>query len=45
MSLFGHDHPRGQQLPHQLFLPHPADGEFVGMGEVQSDAFDLDCHW
>ncbi len=37
-------HPGGQQLPHQFVLPDPVDGQFVGMGQVQSDAFDLDGH-
>ena len=42
--LFVHHHPSGQQLPHQLVLPDPLDGQFVGMGQVQGDAFDLDRH-
>ena len=42
--LLVHHHPGGQQLAHQLFLAHPLDSQFVGMGEVQSYAFDLDCH-
>ena len=42
--LFVHHHPRGQQLPHELVLPDPLDGDFIGMGQVQGDAFDLDGH-
>jgi hypothetical protein len=42
--LFGYDHPGGQQMPHQLFLPDPTDGQFIGMGEVKGNSFDLDCH-
>jgi ribosomal protein S18 acetylase RimI-like enzyme len=42
--LFVDHHPGRQQLPHQLVLPHPLDGEFVRMGEVQGNAIDLDRH-
>jgi hypothetical protein len=31
-------------MPHQLFLPNPADGQFIGMGEVKGYSFYLDCH-
>ncbi len=42
--MVGHDHPCGEQMPHQLFLPDPANRQFIGMGQVQRNAFDLDCH-
>ena len=42
--LLVHHQPGGQQLAHEFFLAHPADGQFVGMRQVQSDAFDLDSH-
>ena len=34
-------HPGGEQLPHHLFLPHPADGQLVRVREMQSYAFNL----
>ena len=42
--VLGHDHPRGQQLPHEFFLPDPADRQFIGMGEVKTYSFNLNCH-
>jgi hypothetical protein len=31
-------------LPHQLILFDPLDGDLIGMGQVQGDAFDFDSH-
>ncbi|SPF55901.1 hypothetical protein SBA4_7550003 [Candidatus Sulfopaludibacter sp. SbA4] len=42
--LIVHDHPGGQQLPHEFVLSHPLDRQFVRVGKVQGYAFDLDGH-
>jgi hypothetical protein len=31
-------------LPHQFILPDPLDGDLIGMGQVQGDAFYFDSH-
>ncbi len=42
--LFVNHHPRRQQVAHQLALPHPLGSQFIGMGQVEGDAFDFNRH-
>ena len=36
--------PGGQQLAHHFFLSHPLNRQFVGVGQMQRNAFDLNDH-
>ena len=38
------DQPRGQQLAHDFFLAHPADGQFIWMCEMELYAIDFNYH-